>query len=104
MLLKCFAAEAKELYEKTQKCAQQYQHQLRELKSARGLSATQWPLELCEIDLEAIEEFAVSESKRSFRKLTDVAEAEMSIAFGQIPKAFEILKPYLAGGDDPEEK
>jgi len=103
MLLKCFAAEAKKLHERTQECAQQYQHQLRELKSARGLSATEWPLELCEIDLEAIEELAVSESKMSSRKLIDVAEAEMSIAFDKIPKAFEILKPYLEGGGDPEQ-
>jgi hypothetical protein len=102
MLLKCFAQRATRLEERTQECSEEYQHQLRELKSIRGRSAAEWPSELCEIDFKAIEEFSESESKATLRRLTDVARAEMLIAFDQTPEAFEVLKPHLKGDCDQE--
>jgi len=103
LLLKCFTSKAERLAERTESNAQEYEHQLREVKSDPGLSAT-LPSELREIDVAGVEEAAREESKVLYRKLFDIAHAEMLIAFDSTDEARKILKPYLEGDGDPEEE
>ncbi len=102
LLLKGFTSKAERLAERTEANAQEYEHQLREVKSDPALSAT-LPSELREIDVAGVEEAARKESKVLYRKLFDIAHAEMWIAFDSIDKARKIFKPYLQGDGDPEE-
>jgi hypothetical protein len=94
------------LFEKIHEAAQEYQRALGELRSQPLPPDTEWPPDVCEIDFDAIEERGKTESGAIFRRLVDLASAEMSIAFGQTGDALEKLKPYLGTTDaeDPEEE
>jgi hypothetical protein len=102
LLLKPLAVKVEQLHKRTEECADQYGRVLRELLSDPASSETEWPADFCEIDLDGIEQLAVSKTAVIVRRLIDVAHSEMLIALDEIPKAFEILKPYLEAEGDQD--
>lgn len=103
LLHKALVVEIDKLYERNEECANLYGRLLREMLSSPVPPETAWPPDLCEIALDAIEQLATNQSEMIVRRLIDLAQAEMLIAFDENQKAREILEPYLEGVGDPEE-
>jgi len=101
LLIKELVVKIDELYRRNEEFVNLFGQVLREILSSPVRPETGWPPDLCEIDRDAIEQVAVNQSEMLVRRLTDLAQAEMLIAFDENQKALDILKPYLEA--HPEE-
>lgn len=105
LLLRDLGDEINELCERTEQSAQQYQQTLEALWSQPIPPDTKWLPDLCDIDFDAIDEDAKTESDAIVSRLIALAYAEMLIAFGQTSEALETLQPYLETTDaKPQEE
>jgi hypothetical protein len=104
LLIKALATKVDALTARTQNCASEFQQVLRELQSDPISRHTEWSPDLCEIDLDALAQSAVTESEAIVRKLEVLAKGQMLIAFDETQLALKDLKPYLEDDGEPEEK
>ncbi len=104
LLIKALATKVDALDARTQDCASEFQQVLRELQSDPISRHTEWSPDLCEIDLDALAQSAVTESEAIVRKLEVLAKGQMLIAFDETQLALKDLKPYLQENGEPEGK